>query len=165
MEDYAKLASSLTDSQRAFFERDNLLVRFPAQPMRSHLPHLQLWASLSTEQRRSAGAEGVAFHDLSASQQSRFRNCFFASLEGSIIEKANTEAFLQSSEAVPIRMKLTTLRTASFAHNLETIQAPGNATSAEMVKGGTLVQFRFVVLDSTIVLTAFRLLQVPRSSK
>jgi hypothetical protein len=156
--DYSKFASTLQAKQASFFDRENLLVRFPALPLRTHLPHLRLVGSLLPNNRESWNL-GVDYTKLSGAQKLLFERAFRASLFASIIRRDKLETFLRADGAMPITFQVTTARAPGEIQNLELIRPPGAGNhSGEMIRGGTLVQFRFNIEDEPAILTAIRLL-------
>ncbi len=172
LDHYAKVASALQANQAGFFRRDNLLVRFPALPLKSHYHHLRLVGSLTAIQRQAV-SESLTYKSLTAIQKQEFRNAFTASLSSSIIGREQVSPFLQSEDEIPISLKLSTLLAPVPTQDLEIIRPPaqGNPLPAqgnpkpEMIEGGTLVQFRFLIDNRLAMLTALRLLTTDRIPK
>lgn len=165
LDQYARIASTIPANQAGFFQRENLLLRFPALPLKTHYHHLRLVASLSSTQRQTA-SESLTYKSLTNFQKQEFRDAFKASLSSSIIGREQVSPFLESEDAIPIALKLTSLPAPVPTEDLEIFRPPiqrnvdpaqGNP-KPEMIQGGTLVQFRFLINDTPAILTALRLL-------
>lgn len=107
LEDYAKFAGSLTDTQALVYRRPNLvLLKVSPEPLRTGIPALRFYASLGNLQQKARQNQAIPLGVMSAQQRGLFLEALDGTFEGGapvgrgndldVTRDANALAFLMT---------------------------------------------------------------------
>jgi hypothetical protein len=112
LEDYAKFAGALTDTQALVYRRPNLvLLKISPEPLRTGIPALRFYASLGNLQQKARQNQAIPYGVMSAQQRNLFLDALDGTFEGGaaigrgndldVSRDANALAFLMTVQDQP----------------------------------------------------------------